>query len=215
MSFNRSIRHHTLLAETLLPFFDSIFGAVLTLLVFDVPSMLDMSGQYQKLFTPILIYCLTGLIVVLYWFRLRRLIGIAHFLHVPQLLCLGQAVLAICLFPKLSNLVLLYGSERGSIFELTQGQIVNTAYLTALFLFNALCLFFAWSLTTRHSYGKFNGRILRRVIGSQLLGFGFLLAMLGAVIFSEGFNNQYIYLVPIVIIAEEVLVAAQFSSLRS
>jgi hypothetical protein len=111
--------------------------------------------------------------------------------------------------------VLLYGSERGSIFELTQGQIVNTAYLTALFLFNALCLFFACSLTTRHSYGKFKGKILRRVIRSQLLGFGFLLAMVGAVIFSEGFNNQYIYLVPIVIIAEEVLVAAQFSSLRS
>jgi hypothetical protein len=39
--------------------------------------------------------------------------------------------------------------------------------------------------------------------------------MVGAVIFSEGFNNQYIYLVPIVIIVEEVLVAAQFSSLRS
>jgi uncharacterized membrane protein len=215
MIFKRSIRHHTLRADTLLPFFDSVFGAALTLLVFDVPSMLDMSGQYQKLFTPILIYCLTGLIVILYWFRLRRLIGIARFLHVPQLLCLGQAMLAICLFPKLSNLVLLYGSQPGSIFELSQGQIVNMAYLFALFLFNSLCFVFAWSLASRHSCRNANQGILRHVMRGQLLGFGFLVAMVVAVIFSDRFNNEYIYLVPIVIVVEEGLVAAQFSGLRS
>jgi len=212
MGFNRSIRHHTLRAEILLPFFDSIFGAVLTLLAFDIPSMLDMSGQYQKLFTPILAYCLTGLIVILYWFKLRRLIGMARFLHVPQLLCLGQALLAICVFPKLSNLVLLYGYQSGSIFEITQGQIVNTAYLIALFLFNALCFIFALSLATRRK--KANQVILRHVISAQLLGFGFLLAMVFSEIFSEMFNNQYIFMVPLVIIVEEVLVAAQISGLR-
>jgi uncharacterized membrane protein len=215
MIFNRSLRHHTLRADALLPFFDAIFGAALTLLVFDVPSMLDMSGQYQKLFTPIQIYCFTGLIVVLYWFRLRRLIGIARFLHVPQLLCLGQAVLAICLFPKLSNLVLLYGSQPGSIFELTKGQVVNTVYLSVLFLFNALCFVFAWSLTTRHYFKSASLGILRHVMRGQLLGFCVLLVMVGAVIFSDEFNNQYIYLVPVVIIVEEGLVAAQFSCLRS
>ncbi len=65
-------------------------------------------------------------------------------------------MLAICLFPKLSNLVLFYGSQPGSIFELTKGQIVNTAYLSVLFLFNALCFVFAWSLASRHCYKSAN-----------------------------------------------------------
>lgn len=48
-----------------------------------------------------------------------------------------------------------------------------------------------------------------------MLGFGFLVAMVVAVIFSDRFNNEYVYLVPIVIVVEEGLVAAQFSGLRS
>ena len=214
MSFNRSIRHHTLRADTLLPFFDGIFAVALTLLAFNVPEMLHGDANHPHLFGSILAYGLTGLIVVLYWFKLRRLIGVCRFLHVPQLLCLGQAILTICLFPKMANLVLLYGSEGGSIFELTRGQLANMAYLAALFLFNALCLMFAWSLTTHHYYKKANQATLRHVIRAQLLGFGFILAMACAEIFSENFNNEYIFLVPLVLIVEELLVAVQFSGLR-
>ena len=35
-----------------------------------------------------------------------------------------------------------------------------------------------------------------------------------AELFSESFNNEYIFLVPLVLIVEELLVAAQFSGLR-
>uniref|UniRef100_UPI004047798E TMEM175 family protein n=1 Tax=Cyanobium sp. TaxID=2164130 RepID=UPI004047798E len=113
MIFNRSIRHHTLRANALLPFFDAIFAVALTLLAFNVPEMLHGDTSHVHLFGSILAYCLTGLIVILYWFKLRRLIGVCRFLHVPQLLCLGQAILTICLFPKMANLVLLYGSQGG------------------------------------------------------------------------------------------------------
>ena len=214
MSFNRSIRHHTLRAETLLPFFDAIFAVALTLLAFNVPEMLHDDSSHAHLFDAILAYCLTGLIVILYWFKLRRLIGVCRFLHVPQLLCLGQAILTICLFPKMANLVLLYGSQVGSISKITPGQLANMAYLAALFLFNLLCLILAWSLTTHHYYKKANLVTLRHVIKAQLLGFGFLLIMVLAELFSENFNNEYIFLVPLVLIVEELLVAVQFSGLR-
>ena len=136
MIFNRSIRHHTLRANALLPFFDAIFAVALTLMAFNVPEMLHGDTSHVHLFGSILAYCFTGLIVILYWFKLRRLIGVCRFLHVPQLLCLGQAILTICLFPKMANLVLLYGSHGGSISQITPGQLANMAYLGALFLFN-------------------------------------------------------------------------------
>jgi uncharacterized membrane protein len=214
MSFNRSIRHHTLRSDTLLPFFDAIFGVAVTLLAFNIPSSLDMQGQYDNLFLPVLAYCLTGTIIILYWFKMRRLIVVCRFLHVPQLLCMGQAILVICLFPKLSNLVLKYGSEAGSIFLMSRGQVVNTVYLSLLFIFNALCFVFAWSLTTTHYYKKVNKAILAYVLRGQLLGFVLISAMVVAEIFLDSFNNQYIFLVPMVIIVEEVLVASQFSGLR-
>ena len=214
MIFNRSLRHHTLRADALLPFFDAIFAVALTLLAFNVPEVLHHDASHTHLFRSIFAYCLTGLIVILYWFKLRRLIGVSRFLHVPQLLCLGQAILTICLFPKMANLVLLYGSQEGSIFQITPGQLANMAYLSALFLFNSLCLIFAWSLTTHHYYKKANQATLRHVIRAQLLGFGFLLAMIFAEFFSDNFNNEYIFLVPLVLIVEELLVAVQFSGLR-
>lgn len=52
------------------------------------------------------------------------------------------------------------------------------------------------------------------MIKAQLLGFGFLLVMVLAELFSENFNNEYIFLVPLVLIIEELLVAVQFSGLR-
>jgi len=214
MSFNRSIRHHTLRSDALLPFFDAIFGVALTLLAFNIPSNLDIQGPSESLLAPIGAYCLTGTIVILYWFKMRRLIVVCRFLHVPQLLCMGQSILLICLFPKLSNLVLRYGSEAGTIFMLSRGQVVNTVYLIVLFFFNALCFVFAWSLTTTHYYKKVNRDILSHIMGGQALGFVLILAMVFAEFFVDTFNNQYIFLVPAVIIAEEILVAFRFSDLR-
>ena len=214
MGFNRGIRHHTIRANGLLPFFDAIFAVALTLLAFNIPSVLEMKDYGASLFNSILAYSLTGIIVILYWFKLRRLIVVARFLHVPQLLCLGQAILIVCLFPKMANLVLLHGAQAGSIFELSLGQIVNTAYLAALFAFNVLCLIFAMSLTTHHYYKKGNQAMLRHVIGGQWLGFVLILAMAIAEIFWVGFNNEYIFLVPFALIVEELLVATQFSGLR-
>jgi uncharacterized membrane protein len=214
MSFNRSLRHHTVRANTLFPFFDAIFSVVLTLLAFNIPTKLSSNEDYSVIAQPVLAYALTSIILILYWFKLRRLIGLCRFLHVPQLLCIAQAVLIICLFPKLANLVLLHGSEPGSIFLVSRGQIVNSVYLLALFAYNALCLLFAWSLTTHHYYKKANESLLGHIIGGQLFGFLALVAMICAEIFWDKFNNQYIFLVPVVLILEELMSASWRSSSR-
>jgi hypothetical protein len=97
---------------------------------------------------------------------------------------------------------------------ISRGQVVNSTYLIVLFLFNALCFVFAWSLTTTHYYKKVNRDILSHIMGGQALGFVLILAMVFAEFFVDTFNNQYIFLVPAVIIAEEILVAFRFSDLR-
>jgi len=149
MGFNRGIRHLTVRAEILLPFFDSIYGAVLTLLAFDVPSMLDMSGQYQKLFMPILAYCLTGLIVILYWFKLRQLIEFSRVLTLLQLVLIFLGLLTVVLLPKMTELVLNYGGGSDSLSHWTLSQAVNVNFLVALFLVDGspFCLLFRCGVT--------------------------------------------------------------------
>ena len=212
MSFNRSLRHHTVMANTLFPFFDAIFSVVLTLLAFNIPTKLSSDEDYSVIAQPVFAYALTAIILILYWFKLRRLIGLCRFLHVPQLLCISQAILIICIFPKLANLVLLYGSEPGSIFFVSRGQIVNSAYLLAIFAYNALCLLFAWSLTTHHYYKKANELLLSHIIRGQVFGFLALLAMIFAEVFWDKFNNHYIFLVPVVLVFEELMSASWRSS---
>jgi len=57
-------------------------------------------------------------------------------------------------------------------------------------LFNVICFIFTWSLTTPPDYyKKANQVVLCHVIRAQLLGFGFLVAMVCAEIFSYMFNN--------------------------
>jgi uncharacterized membrane protein len=97
---------------------------------------------------------------------------------------------------------------------MSRGQIVNSAYLLAIFTYNALCLLFAWSLTTHHYYKKANESLLGHIIRSQIFGFLALLAMIFAEIFWNKFNNHYIFLVPIVLIFEEFLSASWRSSPR-
>lgn len=211
MAFNRSLRHHTLRASAVLPLFDGIFAVALTLLAFNVPDMLAMGMGGYQLVVSLLAYGVSAAVVVVYWFKLRRLVGLCRYLHVPQLLLLAQAMLTICLYPKLTSLVLLYGREPGTIFNLTRGQLINTAFLMVLFLFDGLCFLFALSMANRHFVHANNRLFLRHGIRSQAYGLTLLAAMALLELFSPNFNGQYVFLVPIVLLTEELLLARQLS----
>jgi len=209
MAFNRSLRHHTLRASAVLPLFDGIFAVALTLLVFNVPDMLAMGMGGHQLLLSLLAYGLSAVVVVVYWFKLRRLVELGRYLHVPQLLLLAQALLTICLYPKLASLVLLYGQQPGTIFTLTPGQLVNTAFLLVLFVFDGLCLLFAWSLTAKHYARITNRQFLRHGLWAQVYGLILLAVMAVLELFTPWFNGQYVYLTPVVLLAEEVVLARQ------
>ena len=215
MTFNRSLRHHTLRGNALLPLFDGIFAVALTLLAFNVPDMLNQSMGASLLIECLLAYGVSALVVMLYWFKLRRLIGLCRYLHLPQMALVAQAMLTICLYPKLASLVLLYGHESGTWFALTRGQLSNTAFLLVLFLFEAICLLFSLSLTTRHCNRKESRLILRQVTRAQSLGFVFLAGMALLELFTPWFNRQYVFLIPLVLLAEELAVAREYSNIQS
>jgi hypothetical protein len=123
-------------------------------------------------------------------------------------------MLIICLYPKLASLVLLYGHESGTWFALTRGQISNTAFLLALFLFDVICLLFAWSLSTKHYERKGNRLILRQIMRAQSWGFLVLLVMALSELFLPWFNRQYVFLVPLVLLAEEFAVAREYTRIQ-
>ena len=211
MAFNRSLRHHTLRAGAVLPLFDGIFAVALTLLAFNVPDMLAMGMGGHQLVVSLLAYGVSAVVVVLYWFKLRRLLQLGRYLHVPQLILLAQALLTVCLYPKLASLVVLYGQQPGTVFALTRGQLVNTAFLLVLFLFDGLCLLFAWSLTLKHYARTTNRLFLRHGLWAQVYGLLLLAVMAVLELFAPWFNGQYVFLVPVVLLAEEFLLARQLA----
>ncbi|MEY3757177.1 MAG: hypothetical protein RLZZ263_331 [Cyanobacteriota bacterium] len=214
MAFNRSLRHHTLRASAVLPLFDGIFAVALTLLAFDVPDMLAMGMGAHQLLVSLLAYGVSALVVVVYWFKLRRLLGLCRYLHVPQLVLLAQAMLTICLYPRLASLAVLYGQQPGTIFALTPGDLANTTLLLVLFLFDGLCLLFACSLSTRHYARTADRLFISQGVWVQLLGLAVLAVMAFLELFEPWFNGQYVFLVPIVLLIEEFVLAFRLKLMR-
>jgi hypothetical protein len=67
-------------------------------------------------------------------------------------------------------------------------------------------------LTTHHYYKKANESLLSHIIRGQVFGFLALLAMIFAEVFWDKFNNHYIFLVPVVLVFEELMSASWRSS---
>jgi uncharacterized membrane protein len=194
MAFNRSLRHLTLRAGSVLPLFDSVFAVALTL-------------DAQRLITAIAIYGLTGVAVLIYWFKLRRLIELARVLHPPQILLGLLGLMVIVLLPRMAHLVILYGHGVGNLFDWSSAQIVNVTFLSALLVFDGLCLLFALTMV-RHRHVHSQARhVMLLVARCQLVGFLLLVSMGVMVLLLRSFNNQYLLLVPLVLFAEECMVA--------
>ncbi len=143
---NRGHPHHRLPAHSVLPLFDTLFGVALTLLAYSLPERLSTSMDAAALTWAILTYLLAGVAVVVYWYKLRRLVEISRVLFVSQLIFGVAGLLLIVLMPKLAQLVVLYGGGTGDLLHWTPSQIVNTVFLACLLLFDGFCLLFAVSL---------------------------------------------------------------------
>jgi uncharacterized membrane protein len=207
----RVFHHHQLSAANFLPMFDGVFAVATTLLVYSLPNMLTGMNAQGELLLPILSFELVGLAVLLYWFKLRRLILMARHLLPIQLLFGILALLTIVVMPKLASLVLAYGNGSGTLFRWSLSQQVNVSFLTALFLFDGLALLFALSLRDHAHLSPGSTRELTIAIECQALGLGILMLLAGMELFLIWFNSQFVWLVPLVLVAEEILVARRFS----
>jgi uncharacterized membrane protein len=107
-----------------LPLFNTLLGVALTLLACSLPEHLNTSMEANALLAAVATYLLAGLAVIVYWFKLRRLIEILRILLVPQLLFGMASLLLIVLMPRLAQLVVCDGAGRGDLTHWTPSQIV-------------------------------------------------------------------------------------------
>jgi len=210
MLVRRRLRHHVLPSAALLPLFDGVFAVALTLLAYNLPDRLSSVQDGQRLVEVLIGYGLSGISVLIYWYKLRRLIDLAGLLRVRQLLLAFQGLLTIVLFPKLAAIALIYGSGTGSWQHWSSAQVANTTFLAALFLFDGLCLLFALSLLHRRQR-PFRLRLVRLVLLTQAWGLLFLSVLAAMELLFEWFNNQYVFLVPLTLLLEEVALALSFN----
>ncbi len=203
--------HHGLRSLEVLPLFDGVFAVAFTLLASSVPEQLTMGiGGVGNLLLAIASFLLNGVAVLLYWFKLRRLVVIARQLTPVQVVLGFASMLTIVVLPKLSALALVYGSGTGNLFAWTPAQEVNMVFLGALFLFDGFCLLFALSLRRHRPRSGHTQQELTTAIEAQALGFAVLLLLGALEVLFSWFNNQYVLLVPLVLLLEELLVARRF-----
>ena len=195
-----------------LPFVDGIFAVAFTLMAYSIPE--ELSGGQSGLIdlaSAVGCFLLGGIAVILYWFKMRRLVQMAGELHPPQLLIGFFSLLTIVALPKMSTLALRYGQGDGSFSNWTTSQTANSFYLGILVIFDVLILLFALSLQQHQPCRRRGGRLMRALIRSQAYGLTVLVILGSLELLATWFNAEYILLVPIVLIAEEAIVAQQFA----
>lgn len=204
MKINRSLRHHSLRSQDLLPFYDSVFAVAFTLLAYNLPDRLN-HGESDTLLDPLGWYILIGMAVFLYWLKLRRLVLLDRVVQLPQLGLIAAGLLIVVLVPKLASLVLSHGVGKGNIFHWTLPQIVNTTFLGMLLLFNLFCLLYALGLRRRRNHRRQNRSVLTSVVASQWLGMASMVVLMALQLLFPWFDNQYVFLLPLILIAEEAV----------
>ena len=195
----------------MLPLFDGVFAVALTLLAFSVPEHLMTPMDASQLSGAIFSYGLGGIAVLLYWYKLRRLVVLARELHLPQLLLGLLCLLTVVVLPKFSALALAFGHGSGNLGHWTISQIANVSFLGTLFLFDGLCLLFALSLLDHSKVRRSMQREVRGAVRAQALGFLVLLVMALMELLLTWFNYEYVLLVPLVLLLEEFVVARKIN----
>ena len=204
-------RHHRLSAKSALPLFDSVFAVAVTLLAFTLPDRLDSARDWDQLLIPISAFEFIGIAILLYWFKFRRLITVARLLTIRQLSLIFIGLLTVVLLPRMSELVLNYGGGSGSFSNWTLSQTVNVTFLASLFLVDGFTLLFALSLRRHRFVLKTSRNEIGISIRAQLAGFLLLCVLASMELVLPWFNNEFVVVVPIVLLLEEIMVARQFS----
>jgi uncharacterized membrane protein len=198
-----SALQHNLPNTAVLPLFDTLFGVALTLLAYSVPDHLMDGMDAVKLGQTVTIYLLTGIAVILYWYKLRRLIHITRILLPTQLILGMLSLLLIVMMPKFAQLVATQGGGVGDLTNWTPSQIVNTIFVFFLGFVDGVCLAYGQSLF-RHPYIRDRDRKTIKVrVQVQLAGFALMIGLGILEITSNRFNNEYVLLIPLILIAEE------------
>lgn len=200
-------RHHRLQARAILPLFDGVFAVALTLLAFSFPDRLVTSMDVSGLYSSIMVYGMNGIAILLYWYKMRRLVIFTRVLHLQQLVLGLLGLLIVVVLPKFSLLALEHGHGQGDLNNWTLAQLSNVSFLGALFLFDGLCLLYAISLLSHGVVRQMDRLQVRAAVRSEAIGFAALLLMAVMELFLSWFNNQYMLLVPLVLLVEEFMIA--------
>lgn len=196
-------------SASVLPLFDGVFAVAVTLLAFALPDHAMSSMDVERLGLAVAIYSLTGAAVLLFWFKLRRLITVARRLLIPQSAIAFSGMLLIVLMPKLMQLVVVYGRGDGDLTNWTPSQIVNTILLASFLLMDILCFLFARTLLVSPCVSRVHLRFVDRSCASQLVGCLLILVLFAVQQFVPWFDNEYVLLVPVVLLIEEWFLVAR------
>lgn len=196
-------------SASVLPLFDGVFAVAVTLLAFALPDHAMSSMDVERLGLAVAIYSLTGAAVLLFWFKLRRLITVARRLLITQSAIAFSGMLLIVLMPKLMQLVVVYGRGDGDFTNWTPSQIVNTILLASFLLMDILCLLFSRSLLASHYVSRVNLPFVARSCTSQLIGCLLILVLSAVQQVVPWFDNEYVLLVPIILFTEEWFLIAR------
>jgi hypothetical protein len=107
------------------------------------------------------------------------------------------------MMPKFAQLVATQGGGVGDLNNWTPSQIVNTIFVFFLGFVDGVCLAYGQSLF-RHPYIRDRDRKAIKVrVQVQLAGFALMIGLGILEITSTRFNNEYVLLIPLILIAEE------------
>lgn len=210
MAFNSSLRHHTLRARDLLSFYDGVFAVAITTLAASIPTALGAMGSSTVLVTGMVTYLLVAATIGLYWFKLRRLIVIDAHIQAAQILLTGLVLTSVVLVPKMAALVLRHGTGIGSVWFWSYAQVVNTLCLGLLLCINLLCLLYALSLRRRRGHRSRHRQLLQGIVHTQQWSFTANVALMALQLGFTWFDTQYLLLIPLILLIEEVVVIRGF-----
>lgn len=198
-----ALSHHRLPTNAVLPLFDTLFGVALTLLAYSVPDHLMTGMDAVKLGQTVSVYLLTGIAVILYWYKLRRLVHITRILLPMQMILGMSSLLLIVMMPKFAQLVITEGGGFGDLNNWTPSQIVNTIFIFFLVFIDGVCLAYGGSLK-RHPFMRSKDTLgLNARLQVQASGLALMLGLGILELASSQFNNEYIFLVPLILLTEE------------
>lgn len=205
-------RHYSLGSGDVLPFLDGIFGVALTLLSASIPEQLSAGhAGVVELLVASAGYVLAGIAVLFYWYKLRRLVQMAQRLQLMQLLLCFLGLLTIVALPKMVALAVRYSGGDGDLLHWTSSQVANVGFFGALILVDGIVLLFALSLRRPGACRSGCQRAVQAVIEAQRIGFLVLLVFGLMELVFIWFNSEYVLLVPLILLAEEVMVARRFA----